>query len=109
MSGNDHPRHDLDDMLQSPVRLSITAALSRIDKADFRSLRDTIELSDSALSKQLTLLEDAGYVTVAKGRAGRRPRTWVKITPDGAQALGRHLEAMRKIADSTISQPEVEA
>lgn len=103
---HDHPRHDLDDVLQSPVRLSITAALSRIEKADFRSLRSAIELTDSALSKQLTVLEDAGYVTVSKGRAGRRPRTWVSITPEGARALGRHLEAMRKIADSTIPQLE---
>jgi DNA-binding MarR family transcriptional regulator len=39
-------------------------------------LRDTIEVSDSVFSKHATRLEDAGYVKIRKGYAGKRPRTW---------------------------------
>ncbi len=98
-----HPRHTLDDVIHSPVRLSITAALSGVERADFRTLRDTIELSDSALSKQLTVLEDAGYVEISKERAGRRTRTWVRLTDRGAVALRSHLAALRAIAEVSLT------
>ena len=97
-----HPRHTLDDVIHSPVRLSITAALSGVDKADFKTLRDSIELSDSTLSKQLTVLEDAGYVEISKERAGRRARTWVRLTPTGTAALRSHRAALRAIAEVSL-------
>ncbi|MGO1561689.1 hypothetical protein CZ771_08735 [Actinomycetales bacterium JB111] len=98
-AGARHPRHDLDATLTLPVRLSIVAALSRVHKADFRSLRDLVEVSDSALSKQLTVLEDATYVEISKSRSGRQARTWVTLTPDGRAALEGHLAALRAIAE----------
>ncbi|MFB7887594.1 winged helix-turn-helix domain-containing protein [Cellulosimicrobium cellulans] len=94
-----HPRHTLDEVIHSPVRLSVVAALSGVEKADFKTLRDTIELSDPTLSKQLTVLEAAGYVEISKERSGRRARTWVRLTGAGRAALGAHLDALRAIAD----------
>lgn len=38
------------------------------------------------LSKQVALLERAGYVRVEKGRVGRRPRTWLSLTDEGIAA-----------------------
>ncbi|MEK8226629.1 transcriptional regulator [Oerskovia sp. M15] len=78
------------------------AALAGVDKADFKSLRDAIEVSDSVLSKQLTVLEAAGYVEISKDRVGRRPRTWVAITPAGRSALTGHLQALRAIAEQQL-------
>lgn len=100
-----HPRHDLDELLQSPVRLSLVAALAGVEKADFPSLRDVVELTDPTLSKQLAALEAAGYVVVSKERAGRRPRTWARITPEGRAALTGHLAALRAIAELTLDAP----
>jgi len=94
-----HPRHTLDEVIHSPVRLSVVAALSGVEKADFKTLRDTIELSDPTLSKQLTVLEAAGYVEISKERSGRRARTWVRLTSTGRDALVAHLDALRAIAD----------
>ncbi|MBB5120042.1 ArsR family transcriptional regulator [Streptomyces eurocidicus] len=99
--GNDrrpHPRHALEPLLNSAVRFSVTAALSQVDKADFAFVRDLVEVTDSALSKQVSALEEAGLVAVEKGRAGRRPRTWLSLTDEGRAAYGRHLEALREIA-----------
>jgi DNA-binding MarR family transcriptional regulator len=104
-----HPRHQLDDVIHSPVRLSVVAALAGVDKADFKTLRDSIEVSDSTLSKQLTVLEAAGYVDIAKDRVGRRPRTWVSLTPAGRSALTTHLHALRAIAEQSLPQRAADA
>jgi DNA-binding MarR family transcriptional regulator len=93
-----HPRHELDEVIHSPVRLSIMAALAAAEKAGFGLVRDTVEISDSALSKQVATLENAGYVKVTKGYVGKRPRTWLSLTRAGRNAYTRHLAALRAIA-----------
>lgn len=93
-----HPRKALDQVIHAPVRFSIVAALAAVDEADFKSLAETIELSDSALSKQLTTLKDAGYVALRKTFVGRFPRTYVALTPAGRKAWEHHLQALREIA-----------
>ncbi|MDA0566541.1 transcriptional regulator [Streptomonospora sp. S1-112] len=102
-----HPRARLDDTIHAPVRFSIMAALAAADEADFRFLRDTVEVSDSALSKQLSTLEGAGYVKVRKTFVGRRPRTFLGLTPHGREAFDRHVEALRDIAAGAgVTPPE---
>jgi DNA-binding transcriptional ArsR family regulator len=49
------------------IRLSIVAALARVDDAEFGVVRDAIEVSDPVLSKQVGVLEAAGYVRAKKG------------------------------------------
>ncbi|MFD3874984.1 winged helix-turn-helix domain-containing protein [Streptomyces sp. NPDC058623] len=93
-----HPRHDLAPLLNAPVRLSVVAALVPLDKAEFGFVRDVVEVSDSVLSKQVSALEEAGWVEVRKGRVGRRPRTWLSLTAEGRAVYARHLAALRAIA-----------
>ncbi|MDP3949354.1 transcriptional regulator [Microbacterium sp.] len=96
-SGGDHPRHRLEQQLLHAVRFSIVATLAASDTAEFGFVRDTIEVSDSMLSKQVALLENAGYVAVQKGYVGKRPRTWLRLTSNGRAAFSRHLDALRAI------------
>lgn len=93
-----HPRSGLDDVMHAPVRFSIAAALAAADEADFKFIRDTVEVTDSTLSKQITTLENAGYVNVRKTSAGRRPRTRLSLTREGREAFERHVQALRDIA-----------
>lgn len=93
-----HARHQLDKVIHTPVRFSIVAGLAAVDEAEFSYVRDTIEISDSVLSKQSTHLEAAGYVRIRKGHVGKRPRTWLSLTSAGRAAYARHLEALRAIA-----------
>lgn len=92
------PRHDLDDLLIHAVRFSIAAALFGVDRAEFGLIRDSVDISASMLSKQIALLEAAGYVGVDKGRVRRMPRTWLRLTPAGRAAYERHLAALQRIA-----------
>lgn len=93
-----HARFRLDDVIHSPIRFSIVAALAKVDTAEFSAVRDAVQVSDSVLSKQVTLLEQAGYVDVKKGHVGKRPRTWLKLSTTGEQAFQAHLAALRAIA-----------
>lgn len=45
------------------------------------------------------MLADAGQLTVDKGYQGRRPKTWVRITPAGRAALAREMAAPRALLD----------
>ena len=68
-------RAKFDELIHAPTRLSIVSLLAAAEWADFKFIRDELGLSDSALSKQLTALEAAGYVDIRKSFVGKRPRT----------------------------------
>jgi len=97
--GRPHPRLELSEVLHQPVRFSIAAALARAERMDFRDLRDTVQVSDSALSKQLSTLEKAGFVETTKTFVGKFPRTSVMLTASGRTAWARHVETLRRIAE----------
>ena len=90
-----HPRHGLDEVIHAPIRFSIVAGLADAERAEFSFVRDLVEISDSALSKQVSVLEQAGYVKVKKGYVGKRPRTWLSLSPAGQRAYAAHLAALR--------------
>ena len=93
-----HPRYELDDLFGHPVRFSIIALLGAADRAEFGFVRDQVEISDSMLSKQVSALEQAGYIKVHKGFIGKRARTWLSLTAQGRRRFERHLSALRQIA-----------
>jgi DNA-binding MarR family transcriptional regulator len=86
-----------DDLIHPSTRLAIVSLLAASQWADFRFIRDTVGLSDSALSKQLTTLEEAGYVHIRKGFVGKRPRTSARLTPAGRAAFEQHVAALQEI------------
>lgn len=98
-----HPRHRLDAIIHAPTRFSIMAMLVAADKVEFRFIRDTVEITDSALSQHATTLEQAGYVKVTKGQAGRRPRTWLSATRAGRTAFSNHLAVLNQLATAPPS------
>jgi DNA-binding transcriptional ArsR family regulator len=91
---------DLDPLLLDPTRLGIVSLLAGADWCEFGFVRDTAELTDPALSKQVTTLSGSGYVEVRKGYVGKTPRTWLRATGDGRARLDRHLAALQGIVDA---------
>ncbi|WP_233512254.1 winged helix-turn-helix domain-containing protein [Micromonospora deserti] len=80
------------------------ALLAATEWAEFSFLRESIELTDSALSKQVSTLVEAGYAEVRKEGAGRRRRTLVTLTPRGRTAFDGHVEALRQLVDRALSR-----
>lgn len=106
--GAPHPTQGLNDTVHHRTRLGIMTVLHEIDRAEFRYLRDTLNLTDGNLSRHLRTLDEAGYIEIHKGYHGRRPRTWLSLTPKGSRALAEELAALRdlvarldSVADST--------
>lgn len=77
------------------------ALLSDVEWAEFPWVRETVGISASALSKQVSTLEDRGYVEVRKGYVGKRPRTWINLSQAGRDALEKHMGAMRKVVEES--------
>jgi DNA-binding MarR family transcriptional regulator len=92
-----HPTRGLDETVHQRHRLGILTITSEAESADFGYLRDALELTPGNLSRHLTVLEEAGLVQVWKGYEGRRPRTWVKITPEGRTALKAEIAALTEL------------
>lgn len=90
-----------DELIHAPTRLSLVAFLAATGWADFAVLRDELGLSDSALSKQLTTLADAGYVEIRKAFVGKRPRTSARLTTEGRAAFDGHVAALQEIVSGT--------
>ncbi|GAA4011859.1 transcriptional regulator [Allokutzneria multivorans] len=88
----------LDQVLLDPTRLSIVALLAASEWCEFAFVRDSVELSDSALSKQISTLRTAELIEVRKGYAGNRPKTWVRATAEGCARLDGHVRALQDIA-----------
>ncbi|MET9108418.1 transcriptional regulator [Streptomyces zhihengii] len=86
-----------DELIHPSTRLSLVATLAAADWAEFAFLRDRLQLSDSALSKQLTTLEDAGYVTTERRLGGGRRRRYARLTATGREAFDGHIAALRAI------------
>lgn len=95
-----HPTEGLDNVIHQRVRLGILTILAEAERADFRYMRDALALTDGNLSSNLQVLEDAGHVSIEKVFEGKRPRTWVRATPKGRDALSREISALRAIVDA---------
>jgi DNA-binding MarR family transcriptional regulator len=61
----------------------------------------TLELgvSDSVLSKHISKLENAGYVTLRKQSVNGRQRTWAALTSLGRRTFDAHIEELKRLAD----------
>jgi DNA-binding MarR family transcriptional regulator len=85
----------LDEHVVAPARLKLMTTLSAVSQAEFATVRDALEVSDSVLSKHLAALEEAGYVRRRKGVHRGRRTTWVALTARGRTALSAHVAALR--------------
>lgn len=83
-------------------RIRICAFLLANEEVGFAVLRAALEMSESALSRQLKVLVEAGYVSLTKERGVPRPRTWVALTDPGRKATTDHLAALRELATSVV-------
>ena len=89
-SGIDPGLRDLaavDGLVHEPARLMILMVLYSVEEADFTFLINVTELTDGNLSSHLSKLQDAGYVEIEKEFVGKKPRTRLRLTEQGRQAV----------------------
>lgn len=81
---------ELDPAIHAPARLRIMAALheglAEGDELTFPLLQKLLGMTAGNLTTHLAKLEAAGYVALTKTFAGRRPVTYIALTPVGRAA-----------------------
>jgi DNA-binding MarR family transcriptional regulator len=106
---NEEDEEDLVSNIGSPgpfsvsTRVGIMTALLGFKRATFTELLLALKTPKSSLNKNLGILEDHGFI---KQRSGFLPafgrRTIIEITPKGEEAIKKHLELMRELADKYL-------
>ncbi|MCE5289457.1 MAG: transcriptional regulator [Nocardiaceae bacterium] len=86
-----------DELIHPSTRLALVATLAAADWAEFAFLKEKLALSDSALSKQLATLEEAGYVATERRLEGSRRKVRARLTPTGRDAFHGHVAALQAI------------
>ena len=95
--GRPRPLQALDPILQHRSRLGAIVLLSQTSDLTFSRLKGLLGETDGNLGAQLRKLEDAGYVSVDKQFADRKPVSWYALTQAGRKALKAHLRAMEDV------------
>ena len=90
-----HPASGLNDVVHQRVRLGILTIAHEARRVEFSYLRTNLELSAGNLSQHLGVLENAGLITLEKGYAGKRARTWITITKAGQSALADEIAQLK--------------
>ncbi|WP_349881030.1 transcriptional regulator [Micromonospora sp. HUAS YX12] len=91
------PTNGLDDTVHQRHRLGILTIAAEGERVEVAYLREALELTAGNLSRHLTVLEEARLIEVEKGYHGRRPRTWIRITREGRQALHSEIAALQEL------------
>lgn len=92
------------ELIHAPYRLRICAMLSVSAAVEFGTLRDTLEVSDSVLSKHLAPLTAANYITTRRVvGVPRRGRMWVSLTTEGRCAFQAHIQALQGLISDASS------
>ena len=90
----------LDPVIHPTHRLRICAMLAAGGPVELAVVKEHLELSPSALSKQVAALVEAGYVRQdRRGEDGRR--VWLALTRPGAKAYRGHVRALQAIVAQT--------
>jgi DNA-binding MarR family transcriptional regulator len=90
-------RPALEPLLVAPARLTLMTLLTAVSEAEFSTLRERLEVSDSVLSKHVATLAKAGYVTSRKGTHRGHRTTWIALTGPGRKALRAHAAYLRAL------------
>ena len=101
----EHPVTGLDDVVHQRVRLGILTIAHEARRVEFGFLRTALELTAGNLGQHLSVLEKAGLVHIEKGYEGKRPRTWVNLTPEGEKALRDEIAHLKRLIQQVEQAP----
>jgi DNA-binding MarR family transcriptional regulator len=100
---------ELDPVIHPTHRLRICAMLIAGTTLELSVIKEHLDLSPSALSKQVSALVDAGYVKQERLGTDSR-RVWLSLTRQGARAYRNHVAALQEIVtsvpDAATSAPQ---
>jgi DNA-binding MarR family transcriptional regulator len=82
----------------------ILALLSIVESVDFTYLLNQTGLTRGNLSSHLSRLEEAGYIRIDKEFVERVPRTLIRLTSEGREAIQTYRDNMHQVLDSLLNE-----
>ena len=82
----------------------ILALLSVVESVDFTFLSTQTGLTRGNLSSHLGKLEEAGYIQVDKEFVERVPRTLIRLTETGREAIQTYRNNMHQVLDQLMGK-----
>ncbi len=92
------PHPLFDPVIHEPTRLQVCGLLVAEPEVEFGALRDELGVADSALSKHLSALRSAGYVTVERRFGAGHGRAYAALTDSGRHAFCGHIAELQRLA-----------
>jgi DNA-binding MarR family transcriptional regulator len=91
-----HALREIDRTVHEPARLMILSILALFGAAEFMYLMRQTGLTRGNLSSHMTRLEEAEFITVEKKFVNRIPKTLLRLTGAGREALAEYRGRMRE-------------
>lgn len=96
---------DLDPVIHAPARLRIMTALIEAlelgDPITFPALQKLLGMTAGNLTTHLGKLDAAGYVEIEKTFVGRKPATFINLTPAGRGAFRTYRRRLLELLGGT--------
>src|SRR4051812_13057307 len=88
----------LERVIHEKARLSILSSLASNEAGLlFNDLKALCSLTDGNLSRQLQVLQEAGFVEVWKGMKNNRPQTLCRLTDDGRKRFQEYIAVLESV------------
>ncbi len=91
---------NLNKIFDNRVRLGIMSILMVNEWVDFKTVRDTLDITDGQMASNIKALEKAKYIDIKKQFIGNKPNTSYKVTTTGKAAFEAHLKALENLLGS---------
>lgn len=100
----------LDRIIHEKARLSIlTSLVSHPKGVAFNDLRKLCGLTDGNLSRHLQVLEEAGFVVIAKSFVDNRPHTACRISNEGRKKYVNYLAVLEQVVRDAAAAAKSES
>lgn len=86
---------ELDPLLHSQLRLAVMSILLSVEEAEFVYIKEKTSATAGNLSVQLDKLNEAGYIEIEKGFAGKKP-DGLPVTVKGRLAMEEYVNTLRQ-------------
>ena len=87
----------LDRVIHEKGRLAIMSALAGTPELSFTELRDTLDMTDGNLTTHIRILQEEGFISVAKSYQNNRSLTTCSLTKSGRKAFAGYIDLLEQI------------
>lgn len=91
----------LDRVIHEKGRLAILSALAATPELSFTELRQTLGMTDGNLSTHVRILQEEGFISVAKSYEKNRPLTTCALTATGRKAFAGYIDLLEQIVQQS--------